>query len=80
MSIVYLLIVFLVGVIGGFILCGLAWVRKEAGTVLVASDEDGPYLFLETTREGMDLIEQEKYVMFTVKKMNDTIRFSPTQK
>lgn len=75
MSIVYYLIVFFIGVAGGIILGVGAWARKEAGTILVSTDEDGSYLFLETDHKGMSLIQEEKYVLFQVKKVTDNLRF-----
>lgn len=62
-------IIFLViGVLIGYVLSRFIPKEKPVGTLRVdQSDPDsGPYLFLELTYQGAEVIQKKKYVLFKV--------------
>ena len=64
------LIMFLVGVVIGGITTRLLWRPKGVGNLRVdTSDPDGPYLFLELTKD-LDSVVKSKSVTLKVRKEN----------
>lgn len=63
----YLLLMFIGGVIVGSVITLLVFRPKTIGALRVDhSDPDGPYLFLELT-DGIDKVKSKKYVTLQVK-------------
>lgn len=63
-------IVWLIGVIVGYILAVTLKRGKSAGTLKIdSSDPEGPYLFLELSKD-VDIIRGEQYVTFRVDDSN----------
>ena len=63
---------YIVGVVMGFIITNIYRHKKTAsGTIKVNTDDpDGPYLFLELSKEDLDNIVNKKQVVLDVKNIS----------